>query len=144
MSRVFKRGGKFWIDFNDAAGVRHRKKVAPSKRVANEVLNNILDKVARQEFLGVVEDSGLSFAAFAKIWSDRILSTIEPSTATRWRGIVEQHLKPHFKGSLRAITMASVETSRSGSRQRRPQQRKQTRRSKKRCSSVWPCASTQL
>src|ERR1700730_3149341 len=27
MSRVFKRGKNHWIDFNDAHGVRHRKKI---------------------------------------------------------------------------------------------------------------------
>jgi len=66
--------------------------------------------VSRQEFLGVVEDSAISFGDFTKEWQKRVLGRVEPSTATRWKGIVENHLKPHFKGSLRGITLASVET----------------------------------
>jgi hypothetical protein len=34
MSRVFERDNRWWIDYNDASGVRRRKKVAATKRVA--------------------------------------------------------------------------------------------------------------
>lgn len=51
MSRVFKRDGRWWVDYNDASGVRRREKVAATERVAKEVLNKTLDKVAR-EILG--------------------------------------------------------------------------------------------
>jgi hypothetical protein len=50
MSRVFQREkngagkpcGPYWIDFKDAQGVRRRKKIGPSKRVAQEVLDGLL------------------------------------------------------------------------------------------------------
>jgi hypothetical protein len=38
MARVFGREGQYWIDFKDARGVRHRKKIGPSRRIAQEVL----------------------------------------------------------------------------------------------------------
>jgi hypothetical protein len=61
MSRVFQRNGSWWIDFKDARGVRHRKKVAPDKRIAKEVLDGILGNVARRQHLGVrTEESTLS------------------------------------------------------------------------------------
>jgi integrase len=109
MSRVFERDGSYWIDFDDARGVRHRKKVAPSKRVATEALNAILNKVAREEWAGIVEDPKISFADFTKIWSDRIMPTLRPKTTVRWLGIVKNHLKPGFKGALRSIEFGAVE-----------------------------------
>src|SRR5215472_2577900 len=47
MSRVFSRNGNWWIDFKDSQRIRRRKKIGPSKRVAHEVLNGYLGKVAR-------------------------------------------------------------------------------------------------
>ena len=68
MSRIFQRerNGPYWIDFKDASGVRHRRKIGPSKRVAREVLDGILGQVARRQYLGVIEDSAISFTDFAK------------------------------------------------------------------------------
>jgi integrase len=109
MARVYRRNGKYWIDFNDADGVRHRKKVGPSKRVAEEALNHVLDQVARHEFLGIVEESSVSFADFSKAWSARVLPQVAPRTAERWAGIVKNHLKPFFKGSLKSIDLDDTE-----------------------------------
>ena len=73
MSRVFERGkGEWWIDFKDARGIRRRRKIGPSKRVAKEVLDGLLGNVARRVHLGVIEESAISFADFAKIWRERV------------------------------------------------------------------------
>ena len=51
MTRIFQRKHDkffYWIDFNDAQGRRHRRRVAPSKRMAEESLNAALNAVARQ------------------------------------------------------------------------------------------------
>jgi len=109
MSRVFQKQGAWWIDFKDAAGVRHRKKVGPNKRIAKEVLDSTLGNVARRQHLGVIEDSAISFADFAKLWWERVQHTLKPRTQERFQGIVEQHLKPTFTGALRAITSADAE-----------------------------------
>lgn len=111
MARIFQRKHDkfFWIDFNDAQGRRHRRRVAPSKRVAEESLNAALNAVARQEWVGVVENPKISFADFAKLWAARVLPTVRPRTAKRWSGIVENHLRPAFKGALRAVELGAVE-----------------------------------
>jgi integrase len=117
MSRLYqRRDGQdrlwWWIDFNDARGIRHRKKVSPSKRVAQEALDAMNNTTAREEFVGVVEESAISFGDYAKVWRDRILPRTRATTAGRWEGIVRLHLAPAFRGSLRAITRAEVESYR--------------------------------
>jgi integrase len=109
MGRVFHNKGNWWIDFKDAQGVRHRKKVGPSKRVAQEVLDGILGSVARRQHLGIIEESSIGFAEFANEWMRRVEATLRPRSRERWFGIVEQHLKPAFLGSLRAITQADAQ-----------------------------------
>jgi integrase len=109
MSRVFQRQGDWWIDFKDASGVRRRHKIGPSKRVAREVLDGLLGQVARRQHLGVIEDSTISFAEFAKICSERVLIPLKPRTQERWRGIINTHLKNAFPGALRGITAATTE-----------------------------------
>ena len=111
MSRIFQRekNGPYWIDFKDASGLRHRRKIGPSKRVAKEVLDGILGQVARRQYLGVVEDSTISFTDFAKIWAGRVRPTLKPRSQERWFGIVEKHLKPAFPAALRTITVADAE-----------------------------------
>jgi hypothetical protein len=113
MSRVFerKRNGEreWWIDFKDALGVRHRRKIGPSKRVAREVLDGLLGNVARRQHLGVIEDSAISFGDFAKVWCERVLPPLKPRTQERWRGIIDGHLKAAFPGSLRGVTAAQAE-----------------------------------
>ncbi len=110
MSRVFHRDGNWWIDFKNAQGVRHRKKIGPSKRVAREVLDGILGNVARRQHLGVIEDSPISFADFAKEWRQRVAPALKPRSQERWFGILEKHLKPAFPGALRAITQSDAES----------------------------------
>ncbi len=112
MSRVFQRskGGPWWIDFKDAQGVRHRKRIGPNKRIAQEVLNGIIGNVARRQHLGIIADSAISFADFASVWRERVAPSLKPRSRERWFGIVEKHLKPAFPGALRAISAASIET----------------------------------
>jgi integrase len=110
VSRVFQRDGTWWIDFQDAQGVRHRKKIGPNRRIAREVLNDALGKVARRQHLGVIDDSAISFAEFVDLWWQRVASTLRPRTQERWRGIVDQHLKQAFPGALRAIARAQAES----------------------------------
>lgn len=109
VSRVFQRDASWWIDFNDASGVRHRRKIGTSKRVAQEVLNGLLGQVARRQHLGVFENSAISFTDFAKVWRGRVEPYLKPATTLRWFGMIENHFKPYFKGSLRSTTGANVE-----------------------------------
>ncbi len=109
MSRVFRRRGAWWIDFKDSSGVRRRKKVGPSKRVAQEVLNGVLGSVARREHLGVIDDSPISFADFTKVWLERISHTLKPTSRDRFEGAIQNHLKGFFPGQLRSITASAAE-----------------------------------
>jgi hypothetical protein len=110
MSRVYKRQTAWWIDFKDAQGVRRRKKIGPSKRIAQEVLDGLLGNVARRQHLGIIDDSAISFADFATVWWKRIAHGLKPTTQVRWKGIREKHLKPAFPGSLRGISAAGAES----------------------------------
>src|SRR5260221_9146018 len=110
MSRVFKRQTAWWIDFKDAQGVRRRKKIGPSKRIAQEVLDGLLGNVARRQHLGIIDDSAISFADFAKVWWKRIAHGLKPTTQVRWKGIREKHLEPAFPGSLQGISAAGAES----------------------------------
>ncbi len=110
MSRVFERSkGEWWIDFKDAQGIRRRRKIGPSKRVAKEVLDGLLGNVARRVHLGVIEESAVSFADFAKIWRERVTPMLKPRSRERWFGILDRYLVPAFPGTLRAITAADAE-----------------------------------
>ena len=111
MSRVFQRDGgqDWWIDFKDARGLRRRKKIGPNKRVAREVLDGLLGNVARRVHLGVIEDSAISFADFAKLWRERVTPMLKPRSRERWFGILDKYLIPAFPGTLRAITAADAE-----------------------------------
>jgi integrase len=111
MSRVFQRtGGRdWWIDFKDARGIRRRRMIGPSKRVAQEVLDGLLGNVARRVHLGVIEDSAISFADFARVWRERVTPMLKPRSRERWFGILDKYLIPAFPGALRAITAADAE-----------------------------------
>ncbi|HKN00567.1 MAG TPA: tyrosine-type recombinase/integrase [Candidatus Binataceae bacterium] len=110
MSRVFEREkGEWWIDFKDARGIRRRRKIGPSKRVAKEVLDGLLGNVARRVHLGVIEESAISFADFAKIWRERVTPMLKTRSRERWFGILDKYLIPAFPGTLRGITAADAE-----------------------------------
>jgi integrase len=111
MSRVFQRDGgrDWWIDFKDARGIRRRRMIGPSKRVAQEVLDGLLGNVARRVHLGVIEDSAISFADFARVWRERVTPMLKPRSRERWFGILDKYLIPAFPGALRAITAADAE-----------------------------------
>ena len=81
----------------------------PDKRVAREVLDGLLGNVARRVHLGVIEESAISFADFAKIWRERVTPTLKPRSRERWFGILDKYLFPAFPGTLRAITAADAE-----------------------------------
>jgi hypothetical protein len=54
--RTFKKSGAWWIDYRDASGKRHRRRISPSKRIAQEILSDVLAKVAKHEHLGVLDE----------------------------------------------------------------------------------------
>jgi len=61
---VFKKNGNWWIDFYHQ-GKRIRRKVGPSKKVAEMALADVQVKKAKKEFLGVCEPKRILFKDFA-------------------------------------------------------------------------------
>jgi hypothetical protein len=49
------------------------------------------------------------FLIFSKTWYELVKPSVKPRTAVRWIGILNNHLKPYFKGTLRSIASSSVE-----------------------------------
>lgn len=76
------------------------RKIGPSKRVAKEVLDGMLGRVARREYLGVIDDSPIAFSEFANIWLARIGHNLKPTTRERFLGAIENHLKPRILAPL--------------------------------------------
>jgi integrase len=62
---VFKKQGNWWIDFYHQ-GKRIRRKVGPSKKVAEMALADIQVKQSKKEFLGVCEPKKIVFKDFAR------------------------------------------------------------------------------
>lgn len=112
MARIYRHGKNYVIDFNDLEGRRHRRVVKTNeKRIAEEALYSVLNKIAKAEWdCGVAESPKISFSDFAKnVWWPRVKPTLGAHTAERWSGIVRNHLRPFFTGSLRAIELGMIE-----------------------------------
>ncbi len=61
---VFKKQGNWWIDFYHQ-GKRVRRKVGPSKKVAEMALADIQVKKSKNDFLGVCDPKRILFKDFA-------------------------------------------------------------------------------
>ena len=79
MSRVFERvRASSRIDFKDAQGVSPTQEGRAEQAVAKEVFDGILGNVARRQHLGIIDESAMSFAEFAKEWKRRVEPTLKP------------------------------------------------------------------
>ena len=88
MSRVFEREkGEWWIDFKDAQGVRRRRKIGPSKRVAKD------DKLraAATEGLGRIGNPA-DEPALEKLWHDE--DKMLPRLGSAFALVMEGKLEP--------------------------------------------------
>jgi integrase len=109
VSRIYRRGNKYGVDFVDNNGARIRKLVSTDKRIAKEILNGYLGRTAMHLHLGVIEDSPITFADFAQIWKQRVAPSLKPRSQEKWFGIIDKHLMPAFSGKLRSITAGAIE-----------------------------------
>jgi hypothetical protein len=62
---TFKKGRFWYIDYY-VKGVRKRKKIGPSKHVADLALAQVQVKIAKGEYLGLHEDKKITLAQFAE------------------------------------------------------------------------------
>ena len=79
---VFNRGGNWWIDFYDQ-GKRVRRKVGPSKKLAELALADVQLKQAKNEFLGICEPKRILFQDFASEYMDYCRANKRKSTCER-------------------------------------------------------------
>jgi len=90
---VFKKNGAWWIDFYHQ-GKRVRRKVGPSKKVAEMALADIEVKKAKQEFLGVCEPKKILFKDFADEYLEYSKANKAVSSHRGDQTIVNTHLVP--------------------------------------------------
>src|ERR1700693_6293258 len=107
MGHVYKKGDGWAISFIDKDGARVRRKIGPDKKDAEKALLSYMGKVAREEHLGIIEDSDISFADFGQQWLEKITPTLKPMARRRWEGILRVHLEPFFRGALRATVTSN-------------------------------------
>ena len=62
---VYKKANNWYIDYY-VKGLRKRRKVGPSKKLALQVLEDVHVKIAKGEYLGVYEEKKILFEEYAK------------------------------------------------------------------------------
>jgi integrase len=90
---VFKKGKDWWIDFYHQ-GNRIRRKVGPSKKVAEMALADVQVKKAKSEFLGVCEPKRALFKDFATEYLEYSKANKARSSYERDVTTIEKHLSP--------------------------------------------------
>lgn len=80
MSHVFRRTDRkdpyYWIQFRDENGDRHRERISPNKRHAEEVLAKRLTEVAERKFLVRRESGRLRFKDFAEDYIKKVVPSL--------------------------------------------------------------------
>ncbi len=62
---IYKKNNNWYIDYY-VKGRRKRKKIGPSKKLAEQVLKDVHVKTARGEYLGILEENKVLFKDFAQ------------------------------------------------------------------------------
>lgn len=106
---IYKKGQYWYIDYY-VKGVRKRKKIGPSKHVADLALAQVKVKIAKGEYLGIYEDKKLTFRQFAPEYLAYAQANKSPTSYGRDRVTIEHWLAPYFgEHYLFNFTVAEVE-----------------------------------
>ena len=105
---IYKRGDNWYIDYR-VKGKRVRKKIGPSKRLAETALKDVLVKVAKGEFLGVYEEKKLLFKDFAKEYLEYAKSNKSTNTYLSNQFSINMNLVPFFNQYITDITPSMIE-----------------------------------
>ena len=106
---IYKKGRHWYIDYY-VKGVRKRKKIGPSKQVAELALAQVEVKIAKGEYLGIYEEKKLTFRQFAPEYLAYSQANKAPGSYRRDQGIIEARLMPFFgEQYLSEITLAMAE-----------------------------------
>jgi integrase len=106
---LYKKGRHWYIDYY-VKGVRKRKKIGPSKQVADLALSQVKVKIAKGEYLGIYEDKKLTFRQFAPEYLAYAQANKSPTSYGRDQVTIEHWLTPYFgERYLFHFTVAEVE-----------------------------------
>ena len=106
---VYKKGKHWYIDYY-VHGQRKRKKIGPSKQVAELALKDVQVKIAKGEYLGIYEEKKILFKDFAEEYLEYSKANKATSSYDRDVTSVNVHLVPYFKGRyLFNITTKMIE-----------------------------------
>ncbi len=100
---VFQKNGSWWIDFYHQ-GKRTRRKVGPSKKLAELALADVQLKQAKNEFLGICEPKKILFKDFAAEYLEYSRANKGKATYERDARCLNQHLSSWHGESLDRIT----------------------------------------
>jgi integrase len=92
---VFKKGRQWYIDYY-VKGVRKRKKIGPSKQVAERALAQVEVKIAKGEYLGIYEEKKVTFRQFAPEYLGYSQSNKSLTSYNRDRITIDRWLIPFF------------------------------------------------
>lgn len=95
MGTIFKKGKHWYIDFYNK-GKRLRRKVGPSKELARLALKDVELRIAKGEWLGVVEEKRIRFKDYAREWLREHAVRLKPSTRAEWDSTFNRYLLPCF------------------------------------------------
>jgi integrase len=111
---VFQKNGAWWIDFYHQ-GKRIRRKVGPSKKVAETALADIQVRKAKNDFLGVCEPKKITFKSFAAEYLEYSKANKAKSSYERDRTVIQKHLLPVWgEQLLQRITAKDIENYKLG------------------------------
>ena len=96
MASIYKRGRTWYLDYR-AGGRRVRKRVGPSKEVAELTLKNIEVKIAQNELTVVRDDKSVD--AFLSEFAEYCATNASAGTCRRYKAVVD-----HFKRFLEQET----------------------------------------
>jgi len=94
---VYKKGKNWYIDYY-LKGKRKRKKIGPSKKLAQQVLQDVHVKMAKGEYLGVYDEKKVLFEELSQQYLAFSKANKAPSTYKRRDQVSVGHLTSLFKG----------------------------------------------
>ncbi len=93
---TYQKGKNWYIDYY-YKGRRKRKKIGPSKKLAQQVLKDVQVKMIKKEYLGVYEEKKITFSKYSKLYLEYSKANKAFSTYNRHDRISINRLKPYFK-----------------------------------------------
>jgi len=105
---VYKKGKNWYIDYY-LKGRRKRKKIGPSKKLAQQVLQDVHVKMAKGEYLGVYDEKKILFEEFSQQYLAFSKANKAESTHDRDRFSVAQLISVFKEKYLFEITPRMIE-----------------------------------